>query len=81
MLVIIAVVIGIVVGVRKWIATDKGRRKWDRWILKPPVFGQLFHKVALARMTSTLASLIGSGVPILESLDICAGDVGQPDGR
>ena len=37
-------------------------------MLKPPVFGPLFHKVALARMTRTLASLIGSGVPILESL-------------
>jgi type IV pilus assembly protein PilC len=41
-------------------------------LLKPPIFGPLFHKVALARMTGTLASLIGSGVPILESLDICA---------
>ena len=44
---------------------------------KPPVFGQLFHKVSLARMTGTLASLIGSGVPILESLDICADTSGN----
>ncbi len=71
-LLIIAVVIGGIIGLRKWIATDEGRRKWDRLILKPPVFGQLFHKVALARTTATLASLIGSGVPILESLDISA---------
>ena len=46
-------------------------------MLKPPIFGQLFHKVALARMTGTLASLIGSGVPILESLDICADIAGN----
>ena len=46
-------------------------------MLKPPVFGPLFHKVALARMTGTLASLIGSGVPILESLDICADTAGN----
>ena len=71
-LLVIAIVVGGIIGLRKWIATPEGRRKWDKLILKPPVFGSLFHKVALARMTGTLASLIGSGVPILESLDICA---------
>jgi type IV pilus assembly protein PilC len=71
-LLVIAVIVGAIVGLKKWIATDEGRRKWDRLILKPPIFGSLFHKVALARMTGSLASLIGSGVPILESLDICA---------
>ena len=70
--VVIAVIIGITVAIRKWIATDEGRRRWDKLMLKPPIFGPLFHKVALARMTGSLASLIGSGVPILESLDICA---------
>jgi type IV pilus assembly protein PilC len=71
-LLVIAVIVGAIIGVRKWIATDEGRRRWDKMLLKPPIFGPLFHKVALARMTGTLASLIGSGVPILESLDICA---------
>jgi type IV pilus assembly protein PilC len=76
-LVIIAVIIGGIIGLRKWIATDEGRRKWDKLMLKPPVFGPLFHKVALARVTGTLASLISSGVPILESLDICADTAGN----
>jgi type IV pilus assembly protein PilC len=71
-LLIIVIVVVSVIGLRKWIATPEGRRKWDKLILKPPIFGPLFHKVSLARMTGTLASLIGSGVPILESLDICA---------
>jgi len=75
--VIIAIVIGGVIGLKKWIATEDGRRKWDRLMLKPPVFGPLFHKVALARVTGTLASLISSGVPILESLDICADTAGN----
>ena len=70
-------IVGAIIGVRKWIATDEGRRKWDRLMLKPPVFGPLFHKVALARMTDTLASLISSGVPILESLDLCADTSGN----
>ena len=76
-LVIIAVVIGTIVGVRKWIATEDGRRTWDRMKLKPPIFGPLFHKVALDRVSSTLASLISSGVPILEALDICADTAGN----
>ncbi len=71
-LLLIAIIVGTIVGIKKWIATDEGRRRWDKLLLKPPIFGPLFHKVALARMTGSLASLIGSGVPILESLDICA---------
>jgi len=62
---------------RRWINTEKGRLTWDRFKLRPPIFGPLFHKVALARVTSTLSSLITSGVPILESLDICADTAGN----
>ncbi len=76
-LVVIAVIVGAIFALRKWISTEDGRRRWDRWMLKPPVFGPLFHKVALARVTNTLASLISSGVPILESLDICADTAGN----
>lgn len=74
---LIGAFIGIVVLVRRWISTPDGRRIWDRWILKPPVFGQLFHKVSLARATGTLASLIGSGVPILEALDLSSETAGN----
>jgi type IV pilus assembly protein PilC len=74
---VVAVIIGAVVGIRKWISTESGRERWDRWMLKPPIFGPLFHKVSLARVTNTLASLISSGVPILESLDICADTAGN----
>jgi type IV pilus assembly protein PilC len=76
-LLIIAVVVGGIVGFRRWIKTENGRLKFDRFKLRPPIFGPLFHKLALARVTSTLASLIKSGVPILESLDICAETAGN----
>ncbi len=76
-LVVIAVIIGGIFAVRKWISTDEGRRKWDRLKLKPPVFGPLFHKIALARATMTLASLISSGVPILEALDLTSDTAGN----
>jgi type IV pilus assembly protein PilC len=74
---IILVLVAAIVLFRRWINTPSGRTKWDRFKLRPPVFGQLFHKVALARVTSTLSSLILSGVPILESLDICAETAGN----
>ena len=76
-LLIIGVVVGAIILFRRWINTEKGRLAWDRFKLRPPVFGPLFHKVALARVTSTLSSLITSGVPILESLDICADTAGN----
>jgi len=71
---------GLVVGVilfRRWIRTEDGRRKWDRFKLRPPIFGPLIHKVSLARFSHTLASLIQAGVPILESLDIVSDTAGN----
>ncbi len=70
--VVLAAIVGSIVAFRRWIKTESGRVTWDRFKLRPPVFGPLFHKVALARVTSTLSSLMSSGVPILESLDICS---------
>jgi type IV pilus assembly protein PilC len=52
--------------------TPNGRAQIDTLKLKVPIFGPLFHKVALSRFASTLAVLLRSGVPILQSLDIVA---------
>lgn len=68
--VVAAVVILAILGIRHWISTEKGREKWDGWKLRPPVFGPLAHKAALARFSFTLSSLVSSGVPVLEALDI-----------
>jgi type IV pilus assembly protein PilC len=62
---------------RRWIKTDTGREKFDALKLRPPIFGPLFHKVSLARLSHTLSSLIQSGVPILESLDIVSETAGN----
>jgi type IV pilus assembly protein PilC len=59
-----------VVGIRRWRRTPGGRRTWDRLVLRIPVFGGLVRKTALARFASTLSTLLSSGVPILEALDI-----------
>jgi type IV pilus assembly protein PilC len=60
-----------------YIKTKQGREFWDRQRIKLPVFGAIAHKICLARFTRTLASLIRSGVPILEVLQIVSATVGN----
>lgn len=57
---------------RKIYATDKGRLFFDRYSLKSPVFGILLRKVAVAKFTRTLSTMLHSGVPILEALQVVA---------
>jgi type IV pilus assembly protein PilC len=64
--------IAIVVGIKIWYGTPGGRMVIDTVILKIPVLGVLMRKIAVARFTRTLGTLISSGVPILEGLDITA---------
>jgi type IV pilus assembly protein PilC len=60
-----------------YIKTKPGREFWDRTRIKMPIFGIIAHKICLARFTRTLASLIRSGVPILEVLNIVANTCGN----
>ena len=60
-----------------FIKTKSGREFWDARRIKLPVFGAIAHKICLARFTRTLASLIRSGVPILEVLQIVSQTVGN----
>ncbi len=60
-----------------YIKTKKGREFWDGVRIKMPIFGTIAHKICLARFTRTLASLIRSGVPILEVLSIVSNTVGN----
>jgi type IV pilus assembly protein PilC len=55
---------------RRWKATPAGRLRFDGFKLHLPVFGKLIHKTAVARFTRTFGSLVRSGVPIMESMDI-----------
>jgi type IV pilus assembly protein PilC len=62
---------------RRYYATYKGRRVIDRIILKLPVLGDIMQKIAVARFCQTLATLISSGVPILDGLEITAKTAGN----
>ncbi len=62
----------VIFGLKVWYGTPQGRFVIDSLILKLPVLGILMRKIAVARFTRTLGTLISSGVPILEGLDITA---------
>lgn len=63
------------VAFKMFVRTRIGRRVLDRVKLKAPVFGKLIHKVCLARFSRTLATLLTSGVPILQALETVSGTV------
>ncbi|HEX8145292.1 MAG TPA: type II secretion system F family protein [Pyrinomonadaceae bacterium] len=74
---ILVALIGIVVALRYYYKTPGGRRILDTIILKLPIFGGIMRKIAVARFSRTLATLLSSGVPILQSLDITARTAGN----
>ena len=76
-LIIIGSIIAAIFIFKRYYTTKVGRYTTDRLILKAPVFGPLLKKVAVAKFTRTLGTLINSGVSIVESLDIVAEVVGN----
>ena len=64
----------IVLGLRRYLKTETGKLRFDKVSLKLPILGPIVRKSCISRFARTLSTLIGSGVPILESLDI-VGDV------
>jgi type IV pilus assembly protein PilC len=71
-LMILVFFVGIVFALKFWYGTPQGRYAIDSILLKLPLIGILLRKIAVARFTRTLGTLISSGVPILEGLDITA---------
>jgi type IV pilus assembly protein PilC len=59
-------------GLRRYYATPNGRMRIDGLLLKAPLLGKIFRKVAVARFCRTLGTLLSSGVPILDGLEITA---------
>ncbi|MBZ0158462.1 MAG: type II secretion system F family protein [Alphaproteobacteria bacterium] len=70
-------IIGTIFGIRQYRKTEKGHKHTDKIMLKLPVMGDLLKKVAVARFTRTLGTLLNSGVPILDALEICARSSGN----
>ncbi len=76
-LVVLGAFVGMILGIRFYYGTDQGRKVIDTFLLRVPVFGELIRKVSVARFTRTLGTLVASGVPILDGLDITAKTAGN----
>lgn len=73
----IGVLAGFLVLFTRWIHTEGGRRKFDRFLLAMPIFGPLFRKIAIAKFARTFSTLLHAGVNILISLEIVAKTAGN----
>ena len=69
--------VGSGIGISYYYKTPKGRWQIDALLLKTPIFGSILQKVAVARFSRILSTLLSSGVPILQSLDITAKTAGN----
>jgi type IV pilus assembly protein PilC len=76
-LVILVSAIGSGVALKFYYRTPSGRKNIDWLLLKVPILGAIFRKIAVARFSRTLSTLLSSGVPILQSLDITARTAGN----
>ncbi len=76
-LLIVVAIIAAALGLKVWYGTPQGRYAIDATLLRLPLIGLLLRKIAVARFTRTLGTLISSGVPILEGLDITARTAGN----
>ncbi len=76
-LVVLAGMAAVVFAIRFYYSKESGRRNIDRLLLKTPVIGSLIQRIAVARFSRTLGTMVSSGVPILESMDIVARSAGN----
>lgn len=73
----LATIIGSAIGIKTYYKTPKGRWQIDALMLKLPIFGSILRKIAVARFSRILSTLLSSGVPILQSLEITAKTAGN----
>lgn len=76
-LITLILIVGFFIGLKQFRRTEQGKRITDNIFLKLPIFGILLRKVAVAKFTRTLGTLISSGVPILDGLEITAKTAGN----
>jgi general secretion pathway protein F len=74
---VILLVVGAIIGFRRWRKTEDGEEKWHRFALWSPIFGPLVMMIAISRFAKTLSTLLASGVPIVSAMDITKGVLGN----
>jgi type II secretory pathway component PulF len=71
------VIVLLVVSLRNWFQSEKGRRAYEGFILKTPVIGPLLAEFAMARFTRMLGTLLGAGVPLISALNVARRSIGN----
>jgi len=62
---------------RQWLQTDRGRRRWQEWVLRSPVIGPLNARFAMTRFCRMLGTLQGAGVPLINALRVARESIGN----
>jgi type II secretory pathway component PulF len=70
-------IVALVVVVKRYVATEAGRERRDRWQIKLPLLGKIFQGLAVSRFCRVLGTLLKNGVPILKSLEISSSGTGN----
>jgi general secretion pathway protein F len=71
--VILLVVLVLLVLLRQQLRSEAGRLRWDRWVLRLPLLGDLVTKMEVARLSRSLATMLGNGVPLINALPLARG--------
>ena len=74
---ILGVLAGSIIALVRWKKTPSGLLTWDRWVLKVPILGGIFERVALGRFARPFAMMLEAGVPLLQALAVTARTVGN----
>ena len=74
---LLAIAVGAMYSIKRWIATDDGRHAWDRLKLRLPIIGPIFERINLARFCQTFAMVMRSGLPVTQGLTIVANAIGN----
>ncbi|AUY10181.1 type II secretion system F family protein [Aeromonas sp. ASNIH2] len=69
---LLAILVGAVVGWRRWVATTKGRLTWHRWQLRLPIVGSIIERSLLARFARSFSMMLKAGVPLNTALTLVA---------
>lgn len=75
--IVIAVLVILIVSIKFYLNTPEGRRAIDKTKLNIPLFGKLYRKIMTARFARTFGTLMGSGIPLLSSMEICSSVLGN----
>jgi type IV pilus assembly protein PilC len=77
--IVLVLLLGAVVGARMWLKTPQGRLALDRWKVRLPLVGAIWHRFAVSRFARTLGTLVAGGIPVVTAIGISAHAVGNQE--